>query len=145
MSYNHGSAQNIGIITQFMCDQLVNACKADSTAMSTCARAKNAANGAPPKTGKQADAFNAVFGKITKFSSVTPLDDHGNSVGGSNNAGANDRNDATADGNIGNFGSCSIPEIRFGAGFDGRRETAFEPVDKGDFSPFLLLPRGALC
>ena len=35
------------------------------------------------------------------------------------------------DENLGNFGSCSVPEIRFGAGFDGRRETAFEPVDKG--------------
>ena len=80
VSYNHGSAQNIGVITQFMCDQLVNTCKADSTAMSTCARAKNAANGAPPKTGKQADAFNTVFGKVTKFSSVTPLDNQGKPI-----------------------------------------------------------------
>ena len=132
MSYNHGSAQNIGVITQFMCDQLVNTCKADSTAMSTCARAKNAANGAPPKTGKQADAFNAVFGKTTNFSKVTPLNDQGNSVGGSNSGNnMNNGNDKTTNGKIGNFGSCSIPEIRFGAGFDGRRETAFEPVDKG--------------
>ena len=63
-----------------MCDQLVNTCKADSTALSTCARAKSAAGGAPPKTGKQADAFNAVFGKVTNFSDVTPIDDQGNPV-----------------------------------------------------------------
>lgn len=80
VSYNHGSAQNIGIITQFMCDQLVNTCKADDTAKSTCAKAKLAAGAAPPKTGKQADAFNAVFGKVTNFASVTALDDQGNSI-----------------------------------------------------------------
>ena len=32
---------------------------------------------------------------------------------------------------IGNFGKCSVPQIEFGAGFDGRRETSFQPVDKG--------------
>ena len=31
---------------------------------------------------------------------------------------------------IGNFGSCTPPQIQFGVGFDGRKETAFEPVDK---------------
>ncbi|KAF9790824.1 hypothetical protein BJ322DRAFT_999538 [Thelephora terrestris] len=80
VSYNHGSAQNIDIITQFMCDQLVNTCKADATAKATCAKAKTAADGAPAKTGKQADAFNAVFGKITNFANVTPLDDQGNPI-----------------------------------------------------------------
>jgi len=29
------------------------------------------------------------------------------------------------------FGKCSVPQIEFGAGFDGRRETSFQPVDKG--------------
>jgi len=28
------------------------------------------------------------------------------------------------------FGSCSTPEVEFGGGFDGRRETSFQPVDK---------------
>jgi hypothetical protein len=80
VSFNHGSAQNIDIITQFMCDQLVNTCKADSTALSTCTRAKTAADGAPAKTGKQADAFNAVFGKVTNFAKVTALDDQGKPI-----------------------------------------------------------------
>ena len=31
---------------------------------------------------------------------------------------------------IGNFGSCSVPQIEFGVGFDNRKETSFEPVDK---------------
>ena len=33
---------------------------------------------------------------------------------------------------IGNFGSCSVPQIEFGAGFDNRKETSFEPVDKSE-------------
>lgn len=28
------------------------------------------------------------------------------------------------------FGSCSTPEIEFGGGFDNRKETSFQPVDK---------------
>jgi hypothetical protein len=27
------------------------------------------------------------------------------------------------------FGSCTVPEIEFGAGFDNRRETSFRPTD----------------
>ncbi len=61
-SFNHGSAQAIGIIAQFICDQLVNSCGADATAKATCATAETAVNNAPAKTGGQADAFNAVFG-----------------------------------------------------------------------------------
>ena len=34
--------------------------------------------------------------------------------------------------NIGNFGSCSIPEIVFGAGFDHRKETSFQPADQSE-------------
>ena len=33
---------------------------------------------------------------------------------------------------IGNFGSCSVPEIEFGAGFDNRKETSFRPVDHSE-------------
>jgi hypothetical protein len=64
VSYDHGSAQNFDIIGQFVCDQLVNKCGADATARATCAKARTAAGNAPPKTGKQADAFNAVLGKV---------------------------------------------------------------------------------
>lgn len=45
-------------------------------------------------------------------------------TGNNNNAGNNS-------GGIGNFGSCSVPQIEFGVGFDNRRETSFQPVDKG--------------
>jgi len=80
VSYNHGSAQNFDIISQFVCDQLVNKCGADATARATCAQARTAAGKAPPKTGKQADAFNAVLGKVTNFANVTPLDNQGQVV-----------------------------------------------------------------
>ena len=176
-SYNHGSAQNIDIITKFMCDQLVNTCKADATARNTCADAITAASSATPvKTGIQADAFNAVFGITTDFAADpvfdnqgrlvsggvnngnnnTKTDDNGDDNGDNNNDNAGGNNDENTgnnhscnptnggnnngnttdsggnDGNIGNFGSCSVPEIEFGAGFDGRRETSFQPVDLGE-------------
>lgn len=28
------------------------------------------------------------------------------------------------------FGSCTVPEIEFAAGFDNRKETSFQPTDK---------------
>jgi hypothetical protein len=42
-------------------------------------------------------------------------------------------------GNIGNFGSCSIPQIKFGAGFDGRKETSFEPNDQSQYCGIISL------
>jgi hypothetical protein len=85
-SYNHGSAQNIDIISKFICDTLVNSCGADQTARTTCGSAQAAADQQPAKTGAQADAFNAVFGVKTNFSAITPLDDQGKPVGGPNTA-----------------------------------------------------------
>ncbi len=34
-----------------------------------------------------------------------------------------------ATGGVGDFGSCSVPQIEFAAGFDNRKETSFQPVD----------------
>ena len=31
---------------------------------------------------------------------------------------------------VGNFGSCSVPQIGFNAGFDGRKATSFQPANK---------------
>lgn len=80
VSYNHGSADNIDIITQFMCDTLVNTCAADATAKATCATAKTAADGATAKTGAQADAFNAAFNIVTNFAAVAEISDQGSTV-----------------------------------------------------------------
>lgn len=163
-SYNHGSAQNIDIITQFMCDTLVNSCGADATAKATCATAITAADKFPPKTGAQADAFNAVFGISTNFGAVAAVDNQGNVIAGSTSDGAAGAapassaaateaatatsaaapaaTSAAADSGssaVGDFGSCSVPQIEFGVGFDNRKETSFEPVDKGTCSPCLEL------
>ena len=54
-SFDHSSADNIDIITQFVCDTLVNTCGADETAQQTCAQAKAAADTVTAKTGGQAD------------------------------------------------------------------------------------------
>ncbi len=184
-SYNHGSAQNIDIITQFMCDTLVNSCGADQTAQTTCANAKAAADTVTAETGGQADKFNAVFGITTDFAADAVIDDQGNTISpglstAPTAAAASDTAVATeavsagymllnsslrqcfrsplqrrqrktqlqllrlhlrlqpqlpppASGSasaIGNFGKCSVPQIEFGVGFDGRKETSFQPVDK---------------
>jgi len=81
-SFNHGSAQNIDIITKFICDTLTNSCGADQTAKDTCAKAIAAADTVTAKTGGQADAFNAVFGITTNFANVASVDDQGNVVSG---------------------------------------------------------------
>ncbi|THH01484.1 hypothetical protein EW026_g1254 [Hermanssonia centrifuga] len=156
-SYNHGSAQAIGIITQFICDTLTNKCGADQTAKDTCATATTAANGQTAKTGAQADAFNAVFGISTNFAAVAEVDDQGRTVAAGTGSAATssaqaatlvatsvaasttaDASSATstaaASSGIGNFGKCSVPQIEFGTGFDGRKETSFEPVDKTSYN-----------
>ena len=54
-------------------------------------------------------------------------------------------NNGTDTGNIGDFGSCSVPQIEFGQGFDGRKETSFKPVDQSEFigsSPSHAIYRG---
>ncbi|KAI0671624.1 hypothetical protein C8Q78DRAFT_1189353 [Trametes maxima] len=138
-SFNHGSAQNIDIITQFICDTLTNSCQADQTAKDTCAKAKAAASAATKKTGAQADAFNAVFGISTDFTAVASVDDQGNIVAGTgsgNNAasGSAAAGSSASSGGIGNFGSCSVPQIEFATGFDNRKETSFQPVDKASYN-----------
>ncbi|KIM84882.1 hypothetical protein PILCRDRAFT_817697 [Piloderma croceum F 1598] len=154
-SYNHGSAQNIDIITQFMCDALVNTCGADQSARNTCATAKAAADTKPAKTGAQADAFNSVFNIQTDFAAIAAVDDQGNIVTStgpsaapspassspstfvpsSTSTSTGSPSTTTSSGStIGNFGSCSIPQIEFGTGFDGRKETSFQPVDETSFN-----------
>jgi hypothetical protein len=88
-SFNHGSAQAIGIITQFICDTLTNSCGADATAKATCTKAQAAAAAQPPKTGADADAFNAAFGITTQFAKVQAIDDQGRPVAGTGNGQAN--------------------------------------------------------
>ncbi|KAI0775307.1 hypothetical protein BD413DRAFT_491809 [Trametes elegans] len=133
-SFNHGSAQAIGIISQFICDTLTNSCGADQTAKDTCASAITAANGATAKTGAQADAFNAVFGITTNFAAVASVDDKGDIVAGTGSGdNAATGGAAAGSGGIGDFGSCSVPQIEFATGFDNRKETAFQPVDKTSY------------
>ncbi|KAI0784250.1 hypothetical protein C8Q75DRAFT_795160 [Abortiporus biennis] len=152
-SFNHGSAQNIDIITQFICDTLTNTCAADQTAKDTCQKARAAADTVTAKTGGQADAFNAVFGITTQFADVTEIDNQGNPVAGTGNGSAAATTQAAAtavasaapaatsattttgsSSGIGNFGKCTVPKIDFAAGFDNRKETSFQPDDKTSYN-----------
>ena len=137
-----------------MCDTLTNKCKADQTAKDTCVKAAAAADTQPAKTGAQADAFNAIFGVTTTFANVAVVDDQGRVVSGGSTAVASNAQPAattsvdsaatapaadpastpapsSSSSGIGDFGKCSVPQIEFGTGFDGRKETSFQPVDKG--------------
>lgn len=51
-------------------------------------------------------------------------------VGGSSTAAAPVASSTASPNDIGDFGKCSVPQIEFGVGFDNRKETSFEPVDK---------------
>lgn len=86
VSFNHGSADNIAVITSFICNTLTNTCGADATAKTTCATATTAANAATPLTGAQADAFNAVFGIKTDFAAVPSVSNTGVVVAGTGSA-----------------------------------------------------------
>lgn len=141
-----------------MCDTLTNTCAADQTAKATCQKAITAANGQTAKTGAQADAFNAVFGKTTNFAAVAVVDDTGKVISGGSSAATTAAAAATtvtanaaaaattsaaaaststaSSSGIGNFGKCSVPQIEFAVGFDNRKETSFEPVDKSTLSYF---------
>lgn len=62
-AFPHGSADNIGVITGFITQQLQDRCKAPSGTLTIAAQASAAANAAT-KGGAQADAWNAAFGLI---------------------------------------------------------------------------------
>ena len=55
--FNHGSALNPNIITQFICDTLVNTCDANQKALDNCKAAQTAAN------GLSGQAFVTAFNK----------------------------------------------------------------------------------
>jgi hypothetical protein len=59
-TFNHGSALNIGIVTQFICDRLNDQCKAGASTVSACRAAQAQVNGR--KDAAAADAFNQALG-----------------------------------------------------------------------------------
>lgn len=83
VSYNHDSADDVTVITDFICSALVNTCNADATAQATCAKAQAAAAAQTPEEGIDADAFNEVFGIQTNFKDVVALNSNGDPINGS--------------------------------------------------------------
>jgi hypothetical protein len=65
-AFNHGSAQNIGVITGFITQQLGTACKAPAATVNLATQASTKADAAA-KGGAQADAWNAVFGITVSY------------------------------------------------------------------------------
>ena len=89
-------------------------------------------------TVKRRSQPNTVpFGSNTTNVSQPPTNDtsvnNGTTNGGGNLMNSGSNNSTNDTGNIGDFGSCSVPKIEFGQGFDGRRETAFRPTDMSEF------------
>ncbi|THH03337.1 hypothetical protein EW145_g6334, partial [Phellinidium pouzarii] len=97
-SFNHGSADNISVISSFICQQLKNKCRANAAALADCTAGTSAANAAAPGTGAQADAFNAAFGIKTNFASVAAVGTNGKTVGSkaSSTSGASSAASSTA-------------------------------------------------
>jgi len=82
--FNHGSAQNPNIITQFMCDNLVNQCglNANSPGVATCAEAEAAVAADGGRSGAVADLWNSFFGISTNFAAIPVVDNQGRTVSG---------------------------------------------------------------
>lgn len=94
--FNHGSAQKIGIIAQFICSQLESSCKAGADAVAACNAGEQAA---AAETGQAAaDAFNAAVGGGT-VAAAAPAQASNDNVNANVNADANagDNADANAD------------------------------------------------
>lgn len=61
--FNHGSALNIKVISDFICGQLQSKCKASAATVASCKSASSAAQAAAGgKAQASADAFNAALG-----------------------------------------------------------------------------------
>lgn len=90
--FNHGSAQKIGIIAQFICSQLESSCKAGADAVAACNAGEQAA---AAETGQAAaDAFNAAVGGGSVAAAAPAQASNDNA-----DANADDNADATADAN----------------------------------------------
>ncbi|KAJ4303696.1 hypothetical protein N0V90_002597 [Kalmusia sp. IMI 367209] len=61
-NFPHGSALNIGVISSFICDQLVNKCQANQAAVDTCDQADAAVKAAGLSGQAAADSFNKGLG-----------------------------------------------------------------------------------
>lgn len=61
-NFPHGSALGIGVISSFICDQLVNKCKADQAAVDQCDKADAAVKASGLKGQAAADSFNQALG-----------------------------------------------------------------------------------
>lgn len=60
-TFNHGSADNIAIIADFICGQLSSKCKASQDVINQCNAGKTAATAAGVSGQAAADAFNSAF------------------------------------------------------------------------------------
>ncbi|KAJ7208679.1 hypothetical protein GGX14DRAFT_395833 [Mycena pura] len=71
-------------------------------------------------------SFKMLFDSRFSFPPISPTTDAASSAGAANI--------------IGNFGSCSVPQIQFGAGFNGRTESALVISPLLQFTPWVQLP-----
>ncbi|KAJ4347219.1 uncharacterized protein N0V89_011158 [Didymosphaeria variabile] len=61
-NFPHGSALGIGVISSFICDQLVNKCKAEQAAVDSCDQADAAVKASGLSGQAAADSFNQALG-----------------------------------------------------------------------------------
>lgn len=132
--FNHGSAQKIGIIAQFICSQLESSCQASADAVAACNAGEQAASAA---TGQAAaDAFNAAIGggSVAAAAPAQAANNNGNANAGANananaNADANANAGTNADANA-NTGAAAATGTNIQA-FSGNLGGAAPPVVQG--------------
>ncbi|CCM05271.1 uncharacterized protein FIBRA_07483 [Fibroporia radiculosa] len=85
----------------------------------------------PPHYARAAEVNTATCAVVTvTVSDTAPT----STVAATTTASATAATSTLSSSVIGDFGSCSVPEIEFGTGFGGRTETAFQPVNQTSYN-----------
>ena len=126
-AFTHGSAQNIKVITDFICQQLDVKCQADQAAIDACNTGAAAAAAAGGRDQGAADAFNSALG----FDAAAAAAPSAPPAAGDASTGGVDT--GAAAGSL-DLGTCPDPTIVFAVGFDGRKEASFQPNDTTTFT-----------
>ncbi|WWD01745.1 hypothetical protein V866_008691 [Kwoniella sp. B9012] len=154
-NFNHGTALNPSIITQFMCDTFVNACANSATTRDACKTVAadldaQLASGALQKDQGFADAWldglETAFG-ITSTGTgsaafANSTDTSTNTDTTTDDATGSETSDTTDTGNNAvvaagvDVGQCTDFSLTFAAGLDGRKadEFTFQPTDLTNFN-----------
>ncbi|KAJ7494759.1 hypothetical protein B0H11DRAFT_1910713 [Mycena galericulata] len=108
----------------------VTARAAATSACSVCATAVTVTVSGTATFTAEPGAITVSFGSDSGAPTAGSSENGTSSIASSTTIGAAASPTASSGSSIGNFGSCSSPEIEFGPGFDGQKATTFQPQNR---------------